>query len=284
MMLKLQEVIVVKTIIISIGILLVLVFLSLVILQIKNRQDVNRIEQTLQSDTHPQQLFTKEMIAELPTPVQRYFFHAIAPGTPLPTVVKLDLGGQFRLAQDKPWLPMQSQEILTRSGFVWKATIGRGLSQFQGADYYFRRLGRMQFAILGLVPVVDAHDPDTARSAIGRLVAELMWLPSALLPQQGVQWSAIDNHTIQAQIKVDDEPVTLTFVIDADGRVLESYAPRWGITKDGSWTSIPMGGKCHAEGTFSGFTIPTQVGAGWGFGSAEYFEFFQASIQQAIYS
>jgi hypothetical protein len=270
-----------KIIFISIGVVLVLVFFSLVILQIKNKQDVSQIEKLLQSEP-TQQRFTEDMVAKLPEPVQRYFLRAIAPGTMLATSVRLDMEGKFRLAQDKPWLPMQAQEILAAKGFVWKAKIGSGLSQFQGADYYFNRSGRMQFSILGLVPIVNVQNSDTVRSAIGRFVAELMWLPSALLPQQGVQWQAINDHTIQAQLKVDDEPVTLTFVIDTNGRLLEGYALRWGDhNKDGSWIYIPMGGKCYAERTFDGFTIPSQVGVGWWFGSEEYFEFFQSSIKNA---
>jgi hypothetical protein len=268
----------IKTILI--GIVLTLL-LGLVMMQIKYRQDVNQIEQTLQSESIQQQ-FTKDMISDLPAPVQRYFLHAIALGTPLATAVKLDMIGKFRLAPDQPWLPMQAQETLTRKGFIWKAQIGRGLSRFRGGDYYFNRSGRMQFSILGLVPVVNVQNPDTARSAIGRLVAELTWLPSALLPQQDVQWDAINDHTIQAQLKVDDEPVTLTLVIDADGKLLESYALRWGnYTADGSWMYIPMGGKCSAERTFSGFTLPSQISAGWWFGSEQYFEFFQSTIENA---
>jgi hypothetical protein len=271
----------IKPILISIGIVLALVFLSLVVLQARNERDISHIEQTLQSEpTQPH--FAEDMIADLPDPVQRYFLHAIASGTPLATSVRLDMEGQFRLAQDKPWMPMQAQEILTSKGFVWKAKIGHGLSQFQGTDYYFDRSGRMRFSILGLVPIVNVQNSDTARSAIGRFVTELMWLPSALLPQQGVQWQAIDDHTIQAHLKVDDEPITLTFVIDENGRLLEGYALRWGnYTKDSSWMYIPMGGKCYAEQTFDGFTIPSQVGVGWWFGSEQYFEFFQSTIEQA---
>lgn len=276
------------------GLLVMLVFLSLVILQIGNNRNISQIEQILRSEA-TQQRFTEEMVADLPVPVQRYFLHAIAPGTPLATSVRLTMRGQFRLGRDQPWLPMQAQEILSAKGFVWRAKIGRGLSQFQGADYYCDRSGKMQFALLGLVPIVNVQNADTARSAIGRLVAELMWLPSALLPQQGVQWKAIDDSTIQAQLQVDDEPVTLTFVTNAEGKLLAGYALRWGeslqdgkaestkddSSKDDSWSYMPMGGKFNAEQTFDGFTIPSQVGVGWWFGSEQYFEFFQSTIEQA---
>lgn len=279
----------IKMIFISMGLLVMLVVLSLVILQIGNNRNISQIEQILRSEP-TQQHFTEEMVADLPAPVQRYFLHAIAPRTPLATSVKLTMQGQFRLGRDKPWLPMQAQEILSAKGFVWRAKIGRGLSQFQGADYYCDRSGKMQFALLGLVPIVNVQNANITRSAIGRLAAELMWLPAALLPQRGVQWKAIDDSTIQAQLRVDDEPVTLTFITDAEGKLLAGYALRWGEslqdgkaepTKNDSWSYIPMGGKCDAERTFDGFTIPSQVGVGWWFGSEQYFEFFQSTIEQA---
>jgi hypothetical protein len=276
-----KEEIVIKTIFLGIGVALAMILLGLTIAQIRNSQELSQIERSLTSEALPQR-FSREEIADLPEPVQRYFLHAIAPGTPLATSVKLHMGGRFRLAPDQPWLSMQAQEILTRQGFIWKAKIGSGLSQFQGADYYLNRSGRMRFAILGLLPVVNVQNPDTTRSAIGRLAAELTWLPSALLPRQGVQWSAIDDRTIQARLQVDDEPVTIALKIDTEGKLLASYALRWGDrTKDGKWTYIPMGAKCEAERTFGGFTIPSQVGAGWWIGTEQYFEFFQGAIEQA---
>lgn len=230
------------------------------------------------------------MIVGLPAPVTRYFLHAIAPGTPLATSVKLKLQGQFRMGQDKSWLPMRGQEILNPKGFVWKAVIGEGLFQFKGSDSYLNNSGRMQFSLWGLVPLVNAHSDDITRSSIGRM-GELVWLPSTLLPQQGVIWKAIDNSTIQASLQIDGEPITLTLVIDADGKVLELWLPRWGnCTKRSSkaadtstrtWSYIPFGGKCQAESTFNGFTIPSQISAGWWFGTAHYAEFFQATIEQA---
>jgi hypothetical protein len=270
-----------KILVIGIGILLAIALGTLALGQLRSQQEVDRIWQTLASAPTPK-TFSKEAIADLPEPVQRYFSRAIVPGTPLATTVELDMQGQFRLAPDKPWLPMQAQELLTSKGFVWQAKIGSGWSQFRGADYYFNRSGRMRFVILGLVPVANISNPDTARSAIGRMVAELVWLPSALLPRSGVEWSAIDDRTIEAKLKVDGEPVTLRLEIDRDGKVLSSYALRWGDrTPDGSWAYIPMGGKYYAERTFGGFTIPSQVGVGWWFGSDRYFEFFQGTIDRA---
>ncbi len=174
------------------------------------------------------------------------------------------------------------QRISLLKGFVWQATVGRGLSQFMGADYYIHGTSRMRFSLWGLVPLVNAHTHDVARSSIGRLAGEFVWLPSALLPQQGVIWQAIDERTVQANFVIDDEPVTLTLVVDSNGKLLKLSLLRWGDkTEDSSWNYIPFGVEFQAEQKFGGFTIPSQMNAGWWFGTERYLEFFRATIAKA---
>ncbi|WP_337885806.1 DUF6920 family protein [Fischerella thermalis] len=269
-------------ILLSIAVLLAITFLILVVIRIKNDNEVSKIWQEL-ADLPTEYVFTEDMVASLPSPVQRYFLHAIAPGTPLASAVTLEMSGSFRLGEDKPWVPMQAkQRISLLKGFVWQATVGRGLSQFVGADYYIKGTGRMRFSLWGLVPLVNTHTHDIARSSLGRLAGEFVWLPSALLPQQGVIWQAIDERTVQASFVIDDEPVTLTLIVDSDGKVLQLSLPRWGdATEDGSWNYIPFGVEFQAEQQFGGFTIPSQMNAGWWFGTERYLEFFRATIAKA---
>ncbi|GAB1541803.1 hypothetical protein NUACC21_44760 [Scytonema sp. NUACC21] len=261
--------------------LLVITFITLVIIGVRNDREVNQIWRTL--ETAPaENRFSQDMVAGLPAPVQRYFLHAIAPGTPQASSVSLDMSGSFRLGQDKPWLPMQAKQIISAKGFVWKAAIGRSLFQMVGADYYANGFGRMRFSLWGLLPLVNGRSPDIVRSSIGRLAGELVLLPSALLPQHGVSWKAIDETTIQASLKINDEPIILTLTIDPNGKLQKLSLPRWGDkTEDSSYTYIPFGGEYQEENTFGGFTIPSQISAGWWFGTDRYLEFFRATIERA---
>ncbi|NDJ22037.1 hypothetical protein GS682_10385 [Nostoc sp. B(2019)] len=269
-------------ILLGIGALLAIAFIALVIIRVKNEQEVNQIWRSLESSP-AEHRFTKDMVAELPAPVQRYFLHSIAPGTPLASSVSLEMSGSCRMAQDKPWIPMRAKQITSAlKGFVWKPVIGSGLFKFMGVDYYANKSGRMRFALWGLIPLVNAHSPDITRSAIGRFAGEFFWLPSALLPQRDVTWKAIDEKTIQASLKVDGEPITLTLFTDFDGKPLKLSLPRWGEHKeDGSYIYIPFGGEFQEEYTFCGFTIPSRISAGWWFGTERYSEFFRAKIEQA---
>ncbi|MGF1541772.1 MAG: DUF6544 family protein [Pleurocapsa sp.] len=93
---------------------------------------------------------------------------------------------------------------------------------------------------------------------------------------------AIAENTIQAHFQLDNQPITLTLTIDADGRLLKMSLPRWGnCTKDGSWQYIPFGGEIKAEQTFNGYTIPTLIQVSWWFSSQDYFEFCQTNIERA---
>ncbi|MEO0848097.1 MAG: DUF6544 family protein [Cyanobacteria bacterium J06648_1] len=227
-------------------------------------------------------VFTADMVAGLDEPVQRYFLHAIAPGTPLASYVELEMNGSFRLKPDAEWLPMQASQIIsTVPGFIWRAKIGKRLMNFSGADYYFKKKGRTKFSLWGLIPLVDAQNKDVNRSAAGRLGAEYIWLPSALLPHNGVTWKAIAKNTIQADFRIDGEPICLTLTIDARGKLLEVSLPRWGNAVSGkSWRYTSFIADVSAEATFSGYTIPAKISAGWLDGK-EYRIFFQSSLVQA---
>ncbi|MDZ8189338.1 MAG: hypothetical protein RMX96_31440 [Nostoc sp. ChiSLP02] len=269
-------------ILLVIGALVAIAFIALVIIKIKNEQEVERIWRTLEV-TPTGDRFSEDMVADLPLPVRRYFLHSIALGTPLASSVSLEMSGSFRLAEDKPWIPMRAKQIISAAkGFVWKPIIGSGLFQFMGTDYYANKSGGMRFSIWGLISVVNARNFNITRSSIGRFAGEFFWLPSALLPQRNVTWKAIDERTIEASFKIDDEPITLTLVTDLDGKPLKVSFPRWGkYTEDNTHTYIPFGGEFTEEKTFSGYTIPSQVCAGWRIGTENYFEFYRAEIQQA---
>ncbi|MEP0919000.1 hypothetical protein NC981_19385 [Leptolyngbya sp. DQ-M1] len=272
-------------ILLEIGALFAVAIVALLFTQAKHNADIAQAWRTLQTRASSIERFSKEMIADQPEPVQRYFLHAFedtAPEIPIASSVHLKMSGTLRLAPTQEWMPLQAEELLSTQGFVWKATAGKGLMQMQGADYYMHGAGRSRFSLWGLIPVVNAQSPDVMRSSIGRWMGECFWLPTALLPSRGVSWRAIDANTIQASLKADGELLRLTFVIDAQGRLLRSSFLRWGNqTEDKHYAEIPFGATYEAEQTFDGYTIPSQISAGWWSGTDRYFEFFRMTLEQA---
>jgi hypothetical protein len=240
---------------------------------------VNRIRQVLEQTGGPE-VFSAEMIAGLPAPVQRYLRHAIAPGTPLAASVTLTMSGTIKLGAD--WRPFTARQILTPGqGFVWRARAQMGPAFFEGADYYAAGEGRMRFALFGLLPLIQATGPDTTRSALGRLMGESVLVAARLLPQWGVQWTALDDEQIQATMTVAGETTTLTLTIDAAGQLREVVLPRWNVEER---AYVPFGVAFSGEHASGGYTIPAQMQAGWWYGTERYQQsgpFFRATIETA---
>lgn len=262
--------------------LVAIAVLILMVLRVSSDRAARELWEALETPPATEK-FTTEMIADLPEPVQRYFLHAIQPGTPLASSVQIKMQGSFKMEQG--WMPMQANEILSTEGFLWRATIGKNPVQFFVCDRYGNRSGQVYVTLWGAIPIVNQQNPDVTRASIGRLAIELIWLPALLLPRRGVQWKAIDENAIAASFKIDEEPITLTLVIDGDGRLLQVMMPRWGEDKleTGKFAYLPYGAAFSAEATFGGYTVPSQIGVGWWFGTERYEETFRGTVSGADY-
>ena len=65
----------------------------------------------------------------------------------------------------------------------------------------------------------SANIPELNSGALHRYLAEAVWYPTALLPQAGVQWSPIDEHSALATLTDNGETVSLEFRFNDAGEV-----------------------------------------------------------------
>ena len=269
-------------ILVSFGALLMIILFALLVLRAGDERKVERVWRSLETPSIGGR-FSPEMVSNLPAPAKRYFLHAIKRGTPLASSVILRMKGSIRLKPDAAWMPMQARQILSPPrGFVWRASAGSGLLRISGADYYFDDAGAIRFHLWGLVPAVKVTGPDIARSAAGRTAGETFWIPSALLPGQGVNWEEVDESSARVAVKVGSETVRVKISVDREGACHSVSFQRWGDrTQDGRFAYIPFGGDLSEERTFGGYTIPTTISGGWWYGTEHYFEFFRARVENA---
>jgi hypothetical protein len=266
------------------GVLIVVALMTLVIMRRRDDIKVDSIWQSLEApSTH--QVFTEDMVSDLPAPARRYLLHAIRPGTQIASSVSIEMTGTMRLKPEQEWMPMKARQILAPpKGFVWQAEVGAGLRRFSGGDHYANGSGRVRFWLWGVIPLVEQEGPNVSRAALGRLVCETIWLPSSLLPQRGVKWESLGDNSARVTMKIGEETVALNLFIEPDGRLHEIRILRWGDrTEDGSFGYIPFGGQMPEERNFGGYTIPSKVSVGWWIGTDRYFEFFRAQIEDAVF-
>ena len=152
-------------------------------------------------------------IEGLPAPVQRYFHAVLKDGQPLIAATSFELTGTINMsATGEDWKPFTSWQraVVQRPGFLWNGSV----AMFPGVavhvhDSYIVGQGRLHAAMLGLFTVaVVQGGGEIARGELMRYFAEAIWYPTALLPSQGVHWTAVDESSANATLV--DGPINLT--------------------------------------------------------------------------
>jgi hypothetical protein len=238
----------------------------------------------------PRGRFDPAQVAGLPEIAQRYFLHAVAPGTPLYSTAEVEMQGLFLLGDKRKY---QTYEMSARQAlrppdqFVWIPRLRSGPLVIRGSDALVDGRAWTRFWMLGLLPVADDRSsPDLVRSAQFRAAVEgALWLPTSLLPENGVEWrqAGPDQATVTLS-RFKPDPIVLTLTLDRHGAVREVVGQRWSnANPDKSFRLQPFGAAILAEGTFAGLTVPTKIAAGNHYGTEDYLPFFQATVTNMKY-
>jgi hypothetical protein len=225
------------------------------------------------------------MAEGLPEVAQRYLRRAIAPGTPLARVVRLEMAGEFVLGSRA--LPMRASQVLAppARGFVWEAEIGSGWLRLTGSDGLHRPASGgcdswTRFWLHGLVPLARAGGThDHARAASTRAMLESVWVPASLLPQYGARWVATgpDSAVVHFAEAAEIEPMHLR--LHADGTLAEVSALRWSdANPDKTYRLQPFGGLMLESADIGGFTLPVRVELANHFGTPGAATFLRARV------
>lgn len=204
----------------------------------------------------------------LPPPVQRYFRAVLKDGAPMVAAVDVEHDGTFNMgeAADK-WKPFRSsQHVVTRRpGFVWDGSVTMlpGLP-VRVHDAYIGGEGLLNPAILGLFSLMDLRGGgEMAIGELMRFFAEAAWYPTALLPSQGVEWEAVDEHSARATLVDGSVRVTLTFNFGDDDLIVSAGAQARGRTVGGKVIATPWEGRWSDYQWRDGMRVPMAGEVAW---------------------
>lgn len=207
-----------------------------------------------------------EQYAALPPAVARYFALVLAPGQPIVQHARVRHEGEFALRPNE-WKPFTSRQLYSTDprGFVWDARIQfLPLVPMLVRDSYSIGRGSMLGALAGVVKIADVQGTEgLASGALLRYLAEAVWLPTALLPSEGVQWTEIDGTTARATVSDAGVTVWMDVHFGASGSIIGVSAIR---QRDVNGESVPT----PWEGRFSeelltvdGMKIPISGEVAW---------------------
>ena len=226
--------------------------------------------------------FDPSIVEALPEAARRYLRYAITPGTPLVTVIELEMNGQLGLGtKNRPaYRPMIADQVLTPpKGLVWKVRTGL----ISGSDAVTPETSWTRFWLFNLIPVVRVSgNPDHHRSAFGRIVSEgAFWVPASLLPSRNVVWEDVDADTARAVVTYGGYSQSIELKVEGNGQPSRVLIQRWSNENtDKVFREQPFGGYLSDFREIGGYRLPMHVEGGNLIGTEDYFPFFKADVQQ----
>lgn len=226
-------------------------------------------------------------IADLPTPVRRYFELVLTDGQPMIRAADIALEGTINMSLEAPqWKPFTSEQhvVTNRPGFIWNAKIML-FPDFpvRVHDAYVAGEGILRPSMLGLFSLGAVQSTgEPARGELMRWLAESVWYPTALLPEQGVEWQAVDATSAQATLSDGSVRVTMLFRFGEDGLVCGIHVEARGGLTDGKTVMMPWEGQFGDYRRQSGMMIPYYGEVAWITPQGER-PYFRGSLMQVTY-
>ena len=199
---------------------------------------------------------------ELPSLVSRYAERAIDGGLPI-RGIEIAQRGEMTLKPGAAPRPFSAAETFAAEtvAFSWKARFPIfGLFAVRVTDFYDGTTGGLEVRLLGL-PVQRKRGPEMAEGEAFRYLAEIPWVPHAILANPQLQWRELDDRRIEVATELLKKRVAVQLTFDDDGCISETRAdrPRWeAANARTTWI-----GRYSDYREVSGVLIPTRGEVGW---------------------
>lgn len=206
--------------------------------------------------------------SELPLPVSRYFKHVLVDGQKLIKTVRMRQSGILRASpMNHHWSQFTASQLVVPSSnsFIWDANIKMPLStHIQVIDSYVSGRGSGQVSLFSAFPVIsESGSVELHSGTLLRYLAESVWFPTNLLPQSGVIWSPLNDHSAIAKITDKGITVSLEFRFNETGEVTGIYSSGRFSKIDGGYIQLPWEGHFSEYQRQSGMLIPMYGEVGW---------------------
>lgn len=201
----------------------------------------------------------------LPPPVRRYLEMVLRKRTVPARAVRLRHGGRFRTKPGQPWLPIRGEQYFSADppGFVWwgRVRVAPGL-WIDAQDKSMAGEGHMRVMVASTWPLADVGGPEIDQGALLRLLAEMVWFPTALLDSQYVSWTPRDSASSEAKLSVCGRDVSATFHFGQDGLPQKVTAHRYRDV-GGKGVLTPWSGEMRNFRAQDGLLMPHEVEVSW---------------------
>lgn len=164
----------------------------------------------------------------MPDLMSRYVESAFPDAAARVATVRVTQIGEMILKPGKRPLRFDAvEEFATdRVAFAWRARFPLlGPLAMRVVDSYDGQDGLLEVRVLG-VPVQRKRGPELALGEAYRYLAEIPWVPQAILSNSQLEWRAVDEQTVEVATPVAGERLPLRLIFNAQGEITQTVAAR----------------------------------------------------------
>lgn len=209
-----------------------------------------------------------DSFTELPSPVARYFLHVLGSDQRVIKVASLQQSGTLRTSTaTESWSFFTANQVIAphASAFLWNAKVEMPLAtHVRVLDSYIDGVGSGRVSFLSsFVVAAEADQPELNSGALHRYLAEGVWFPTALLPQSGVEWQPLDDHSALATLSHSGVTVSVEFRFNEIGEITGIYSDGRFGRFDKEYKKVPWEGRFRDYQVRGGMRIPLYGEVGW---------------------
>jgi hypothetical protein len=203
---------------------------------------------------------------ELPVLARRYLARALPSGGSVPRRVRVTQEGEMWLKPGGRARPFRAVEDFSveEVAFTWRARFRiLPLMALRVVDEYAAGQGRLEARLLGLVPVMRQSGQAASEGEAMRYLAEIPWVPHAMLANRQLEWRELDAHTVEVATSVGPARVAVELEFDAAGDIVSAFSPARPHPEGKTVVPRPWGGVFRDYGVIGGIRIPTDAEVRW---------------------
>ena len=217
---------------------------------------------------------TRVDLETIPQVIRDFARRAGVPATNAPLSASFHQLSEMRMNPEDAWIKLRAEEVMSaqKLGFVWYAEQKRSIFvMMRVVDALVDGSGTLNVRLLGSLPLVDLGGPGTDKAELMRYLAELPWVPDALLHNPNLRWREIEPDLIEVEAGAGDALAKIRFRLDGAGDIVEMEADARARSEGSEVVQRPWRASYRdyktIEGAFAGETgyrrIPTRAEVGW---------------------
>jgi hypothetical protein len=202
--------------------------------------------------------------SDLPALATAFAARAVSPGEPLPYTVQVGQVGVMRLKPGGRELRFTAVEAFSVAevAFIWQARFPLlPLLSLHVVDRYAGGEGLLEARLLG-IPVMRQRGQATAEGEAIRYLAELPWVPHAIVANHQLDWRELDPATLEVSTLVGTNRVAVRLLFDEAGDIVGSSADRH-YTVASPPVPTPWAGVFFDYKNIGGVRVPTRAEVHW---------------------